>query len=80
MAITTDTKLNFEEKLLVILKGAIEKQAEEEFERAKKEMIERFDRSKDQMIATISLNVIKHMSITTFGETITIQLKTESIK
>lgn len=68
------------DRILEVIKQSLQREAEEIFEKAKNEAVRELDFKKDQIIASIGVQVSRHISVQTLGETIRIEVKTEDIK
>ncbi len=68
------------EALKTAIEGAITRLAEEEFEKAKKEMVERLDKHKDELVAGIVLRFSSAMSLYDYGQSLRITIEKKDLK
>ncbi len=67
------------DKLITTIERVIKEEAETIFEKHKQEMIKDLDERKDQIIAGICINIMEHVRIQDFGNTLQIEVKTEKL-
>jgi hypothetical protein len=59
---------------------AIKSEVSRRFDESKKKLMDDMDRQKDEIVASIVLNLIKHVEFTTMGNILTIQVMTDTLK
>lgn len=69
-----------QDKIKEAIETGIQQAVEEVFERKKQEMIEEMDREKDKIVASVSINVMQHVKIESFGNELSIRIATDRFK
>lgn len=61
------------------IKKALESEFEHQFEESKKQMINKLDERKDEVLASLTLKLMKHISMESYGEKLIITLDTKKL-
>ena len=74
----TNTTATITDFLIDDIKKAMQNMAEEEFERAKEEMIQRLENKKAEVVSGIVINLMKYVNMHTLTDRLVIEIKKEN--